>query len=514
MATTAPKPGTSATQSISYADLYARWESGNWRATEIDFTQDAIDWHEKLTDDQRRAALWLYTLFFHGEDSVTDNLSPYIDAAPLEEQKYFLTTQQVDEARHAVFFKRFMHEVVGLGDGTLGGGAARRPTPQINWGHRKVFDAPGRDGGRAAQGPLDAQARRGDDALPRRRGGQPGPVGPAHDRARPSRSSTSCRVPRRDAQRRPGRAAPHRLRGASSSPTSTPRTPAASATRSSASREVLPWTPVTGPPGGRVLHDVLGASRSPTSRRRGRASHGAEAPAIGLPVDDLPASRSRWTSARPASAPSAPAPAARATSSGPAKQPVVKDPEAVAILFDQMRRQADAAAGAARHDDRVGLPPTSSPGTSRCARAARSPPPGRRPARRPRAAHPRSQSWADLTARPRPPTRCGSSRSPARLRPKARPAPPAPRLGRVFVVGDGPAHATARPPPAGYVALRTCATALYRGLQMNPGPDDVQPVAHETLDRFLTGTVTVLPFVGARRGRLAGLEQRAGLVAT
>ena len=43
---------------------------------------------------------------------MADNLSPFIDAAPREEQKYFLTTQQVDEARHAIFFKRFMHEVV------------------------------------------------------------------------------------------------------------------------------------------------------------------------------------------------------------------------------------------------------------------------------------------------------------------------------------------------------------------------------------------------------------------
>ena len=106
MATTVPRP--SATDAISYADLYARWERGNWRATDIDFTQDAVDWHEKLTEEQRRSALWLYTLFFHGEDSVTDNLSPYVDAAPLEEQKYFLTTQQVDEARHSVFFNRFM----------------------------------------------------------------------------------------------------------------------------------------------------------------------------------------------------------------------------------------------------------------------------------------------------------------------------------------------------------------------------------------------------------------------
>jgi ribonucleotide reductase beta subunit family protein with ferritin-like domain len=112
--------------------------AGNWRATEIDFGQDRVDWRERLTDEQRRSALWLYTLFFHGEDSVADNLSPYIDAAPLEEQKYFLTTQQVDEARHAVFFNRFMHEVVGVGDGTLAGGL-QATADQITWGHRQVF---------------------------------------------------------------------------------------------------------------------------------------------------------------------------------------------------------------------------------------------------------------------------------------------------------------------------------------------------------------------------------------
>jgi ribonucleotide reductase beta subunit family protein with ferritin-like domain len=134
MAVTVP----AATEQIDYADLYARWERGNWSATDIDFTQDRIDWHEKFTPEMRRGALWLYTLFFHGEDSVADNLSPYIDAAPLEEQKYFLATQQVDEARHAVFFHRFMHEVVGVGDGTLGTGL-RSTESELTWGHRKTF---------------------------------------------------------------------------------------------------------------------------------------------------------------------------------------------------------------------------------------------------------------------------------------------------------------------------------------------------------------------------------------
>src|ERR671930_2030789 len=128
---------TVAAERISYTDLYSRWERGNWRATEIDFSEDRRQWEEEFTDFERKAALWNYALFFWGEDAVTDGLSPYIDAAPREEQKYFLATQQVDEARHAVFFGRFMREVVEAGDSFAGSLAATRP--ELTWGFRKVF---------------------------------------------------------------------------------------------------------------------------------------------------------------------------------------------------------------------------------------------------------------------------------------------------------------------------------------------------------------------------------------
>ncbi|HLL91366.1 MAG TPA: ribonucleotide-diphosphate reductase subunit beta, partial [Solirubrobacteraceae bacterium] len=124
---------------ISYTDLYARWERGNWSATELDFSQDARQWREDFTEFERKAALWNYCLFFWGEDAVADNLSPYIDAAPLEEQKYFLTTQQVDEARHAVFFKRFMQEVCGVGSGSISSGL-QAIKPQLTSGFRRIFD--------------------------------------------------------------------------------------------------------------------------------------------------------------------------------------------------------------------------------------------------------------------------------------------------------------------------------------------------------------------------------------
>jgi ribonucleotide reductase beta subunit family protein with ferritin-like domain len=124
---------------ISYEDLYARWERGNWSAMSLDFTEDARQWREDFTEFERQAALWNYCLFFWGEDAVADNLSPYIDAAPREEQKYFLTTQQVDEARHAVFFKRFMQEVCGIGDGSMSSGL-NEIKPQLTSGFRKIFD--------------------------------------------------------------------------------------------------------------------------------------------------------------------------------------------------------------------------------------------------------------------------------------------------------------------------------------------------------------------------------------
>src|SRR3954467_11045671 len=129
---------TVAMDRISYEDLYRRWEKGNWSAMELDFTQDRIDWHEGFSDLERKAALWNYSLFFHGEDSVTDNLSPYIDAAPLEEQKYFLATQQVDEARHSIFFGRFMKEVVDRGENI--GSSLAATHQELTWGFRRTFE--------------------------------------------------------------------------------------------------------------------------------------------------------------------------------------------------------------------------------------------------------------------------------------------------------------------------------------------------------------------------------------
>jgi hypothetical protein len=123
---------------ITYVDLYRRWEGGNWSAYDIDFSKDREGW-QALSEIQRRSAMWIYSMFFYGEDRVADTLAPYITAAPTEEQSYFLATQQVDEVRHSIFFHRFFKEVIGVGGDSLQSTLAST-LPQLNWGYRGIFD--------------------------------------------------------------------------------------------------------------------------------------------------------------------------------------------------------------------------------------------------------------------------------------------------------------------------------------------------------------------------------------
>jgi hypothetical protein len=123
---------------VTYEDLYRRWEHGNWSAYDIDFSRDVEGW-QSLSDLQRRSAMWIYSMFFYGEDRVADTLAPYITAAPTEEQAYFLATQQVDEVRHSVFFHRFFKEVIGVGGDSIQQ-TLSSTLPQLNWGYRGIFD--------------------------------------------------------------------------------------------------------------------------------------------------------------------------------------------------------------------------------------------------------------------------------------------------------------------------------------------------------------------------------------
>jgi ribonucleoside-diphosphate reductase beta chain len=93
--------------------LYELWERQNWQSHTIDFSQDARDW-EAMDEDLREQLAWNLSSFFVGEERVATQFSGLVMAYESQSEEAFLTTQQVDEARHAQHFNRFYEQVLGI----------------------------------------------------------------------------------------------------------------------------------------------------------------------------------------------------------------------------------------------------------------------------------------------------------------------------------------------------------------------------------------------------------------
>jgi ribonucleoside-diphosphate reductase beta chain len=104
---------------LGYRDLYLLWERQQWRTQDIDFTQDRVDWHERIPEEERFQRMYGLSSFFIGEQRVAEELGPMMRAAPEEDMRIFLCTQIADEARHVAFFDRFYEEVGVLEAGDL-----------------------------------------------------------------------------------------------------------------------------------------------------------------------------------------------------------------------------------------------------------------------------------------------------------------------------------------------------------------------------------------------------------
>src|SRR5919204_3582279 len=102
--------GRSAVKLLDYGQLYNLWEKQQWLTQDLDFSQDKVDWHERIPPDERFQRLYGLSSFFIGEQKVADELGPIMRAAPTEEMRIFLCTQIADEARHVRFFDRFFSE--------------------------------------------------------------------------------------------------------------------------------------------------------------------------------------------------------------------------------------------------------------------------------------------------------------------------------------------------------------------------------------------------------------------
>ena len=104
--------------------------------------------------EAQESTIWSLGSFYVGEERVTADLAPFLQAAPTGEIELFLATQLVDEARHAAFFDRFGAEVMCLSADDFRG--RMREVEQVllsPW--REVFD----DGLRDVAQPHPGEAR-------------------------------------------------------------------------------------------------------------------------------------------------------------------------------------------------------------------------------------------------------------------------------------------------------------------------------------------------------------------
>ena len=124
---------------LSYEQLYNLWERQQWATQDIDFTQDRIDWHERIPEEERFQRMYGLSSFFIGEQKVAEELGPMMRAAPTEEMRVFLCTQIADEARHVRFFNRFYDEVGILEADTLQGRLAET-SEHVNPEFDQLFD--------------------------------------------------------------------------------------------------------------------------------------------------------------------------------------------------------------------------------------------------------------------------------------------------------------------------------------------------------------------------------------
>jgi len=91
--------------------LYRRWEASQWNPFAIDLSRDHEQWG-RLADEDKSLIYWVLAQLMVAEERITTKFSGLVAAYGSEEEATFLSTQQVDEARHMQFYARFQDEVV------------------------------------------------------------------------------------------------------------------------------------------------------------------------------------------------------------------------------------------------------------------------------------------------------------------------------------------------------------------------------------------------------------------
>jgi ribonucleoside-diphosphate reductase beta chain len=137
--------------------LYELWERQHWSSHEIDLTSDRRDWLA-LDEAEREAISWGLASFFVGEERVATQFGGLVMAYEDQHEEAFLTTQQVDEARHAQHFNRLYEQVLAY-DGSFED-RLDRCRAQLNEHYVALFDEHLVDANRALiENPADLEAK-------------------------------------------------------------------------------------------------------------------------------------------------------------------------------------------------------------------------------------------------------------------------------------------------------------------------------------------------------------------
>lgn len=148
---------TSTLKLMDPQQLYELWERQHWSAHAIDLEQDKRDW-AAMPDAERDDILWGLSSFFIGEERVTTQFSGLVMSYDDEREESFLTTQQVDEARHMQFFDRYYREVFAYDGGIED--SLKRVREHVTDAFVKLFDESLVDAGkRLIANPRDLAAK-------------------------------------------------------------------------------------------------------------------------------------------------------------------------------------------------------------------------------------------------------------------------------------------------------------------------------------------------------------------
>jgi ribonucleoside-diphosphate reductase beta chain len=117
--------------------LYRRWEESQWSPFEVDLTTDSQQW-PGIDPAVREVISFALSSLMVAEERITTKFAGLVAAHGSEEEATFLSTQQVDEARHMQFYARFRDEVIA--EPRVIAAHVERAREEVSDSFRELFD--------------------------------------------------------------------------------------------------------------------------------------------------------------------------------------------------------------------------------------------------------------------------------------------------------------------------------------------------------------------------------------